>query len=94
MGLRRKIKDRIRRLVGSDSKNNAALERQSSQPLADTGSEPPVVSAPSEPVQPPLVPEPSPVPAAQEEGGSSVDQDKIAKHIARTKIGILKFVEK
>jgi len=87
MGFRQKIKGKIKRLIGLESE------------------EKPVTAAPPAPsprIETPLVqenptPNEAPVPvqkAEESEKKEAVDADKVAKHLKRTRKGILKFIEK
>ena len=82
MGLRDRIKGRIKKTLGQESK----AAPPSPPPRAATAR--PVERPPAEPARPAAV-APPPEPLSEEE---KVRQEKAAKHMLRTRKGVLKFV--
>ena len=93
MGIRRKIKDRIKRFAGINTASEVKTEAQP-MPVASTpASEPKTIASTPENVVPEKETK-APAPSPKEESDSTVDAAKVAKHLARTRKGILKFVVK
>ena len=93
MGIRRKIKDRIKRFAGIEAASQSKTEVQPKTVTSSSTSEPKTI---------PAKPEKFATEGQTKEAGKSpqerseptVDEAKVAKHLARTRKGILKFVLK
>jgi hypothetical protein len=97
MGFRRKIKDRIKRIARLEGRPEETIQSVvTSDSITKKSNSSPVAKEPSEPKVIPNQVQPSPVAEKKEskQEQNAVDAEKVAKHLARTRIGILKFVVK
>ena len=88
MGFRQKIKGKIKKLIGYEEALPPVVVREE-QPVSPP-KEPAIDIAPVTEVHSPQESKPETV----EKKDETVDDAKVAKHLQRTKKGILKFVEK
>ena len=86
MGLRSRIKGRIKKVIGREDASGASATPPASQPAPRPAVARPVDKPAPRPAPPP---EPAPVALSEEERQR---QEKAAKHLLRTRKGVLKFV--
>ncbi|MFT5684735.1 MAG: hypothetical protein ACI8RZ_005679 [Myxococcota bacterium] len=82
MGLRNRIKGRIKKVIGREEEASAAAPAAPSRPVAAKPAARPAAPPPAKPTPPPA--------ALSEE--DRIKQEKAAKHMKRTRKGVLKFV--